>query len=216
MVSDCSSICADDFLAFDALSDMAKSDAFHVDKNSNNTESISKPTDFIESIVIEVVVKDSFAVTLGTEDSLENVPDCKQGAVIVQLPPEQASSGSAVRSVFEVANYFQERFHIALDEELDLLMAILSHGSTIVDCQEQWKHAFFDTFLKVDTEIGEGANVTPLAPENVGSTAAVAIVCSSHIIVANCGDSRVVLCRGKESLALFQFFEKHLQERQCY
>ncbi|XP_074362240.1 putative protein phosphatase 2C 6 [Apium graveolens] len=116
----------------------------------------------------------------------------------------------------QVANYFQERFHIALDEELDLLMAILSHGSTIVDCQEQWKHAFFDTFLKVDTEIGEGANVTPLAPENVGSTAAVAIVCSSHIIVANCGDSRVVLCRGKESLALFQFFEKHLQERQCY
>ncbi|KAL8101557.1 hypothetical protein AgCh_033454 [Apium graveolens] len=270
VVSDCSSICADDFLAFEALSDMGRPDAFDVDKSSSNTESISKSTDFIESIVSEVVVKDSLAVTVGTEDSLENVPDCKPDAVVVQLPPEQASSGSAVRSVFEVdyvplwgftslcgrraemedalatvprflkvpiqmligdraldgmkkclshltthffgvydghggsqvANYCQERFHIALAEELDLLMARLSHGSTNVDCQEQWRQAFFDTFLKVDAEIGGGANVAPLAPETVGSTAAVAIVCSSHIIVANCGDSRVVLCRGKEPLAL--------------
>ncbi|KAK6140728.1 hypothetical protein DH2020_025526 [Rehmannia glutinosa] len=38
--------------------------------------------------------------------------------------------------------------------------------------------------------------------ETVGSTAVVAIVCSSHIIVANCGDSRAVLCRGKEPMAL--------------
>lgn len=103
---------------------------------------------------------------------------------------------------FQVANYCQERFHSALAEELDLIMAKLNDGSTNVDCQEQWRQAFFDTFIKVDAEIGGGANVAPLAPETVGSTAAVAIVCSSHIIVANCGDSRVVLCRGKEPLAL--------------
>ncbi|KAL1550609.1 protein-serine/threonine phosphatase [Salvia divinorum] len=42
----------------------------------------------------------------------------------------------------------------------------------------------------------------PLAPETVGSTAVVAVVCSSHIIVANCGDSRAVLYRGKEPIAL--------------
>jgi serine/threonine protein phosphatase PrpC len=30
----------------------------------------------------------------------------------------------------------------------------------------------------------------------------VAIICSSHIIVANCGDSRAVLCRGKQPVPL--------------
>lgn len=269
VVSDCSSICADDFLAFEALSEMGRPDPFDVDKSASNTESISEPTDFVESIVTEVV-KDSLAVTVGIDDNLAKAPDCKPGAVVVQLPPEQASSGPGVRSVFEVdyvplwgftslcgrrpemedalatvprfikipiqmligdrapdgmakclshltahffgvydghggsqvANYCQERFHSALAEELDLIMAKLNDGSTNVDCQEQWRQAFFDTFIKVDAEIGGGANVAPLAPETVGSTAAVAIVCSSHIIVANCGDSRVVLCRGKEPLAL--------------
>ena len=81
-------------------------------------------------------------------------------------------------------------------------MAKLNDGSTNDDCQEQWRKAFSNTFLKVDAEIGGEANAAPIAPETVGSTAAVAIVCSSHIIVANCGDSRVVLCRGKEPLAL--------------
>lgn len=42
----------------------------------------------------------------------------------------------------------------------------------------------------------------PVAPESVGSTAVVAVVCSTHIIVANCGDSRAVLCRGKTSMPL--------------
>ncbi|KAK1355437.1 Protein-serine/threonine phosphatase [Heracleum sosnowskyi] len=82
----------------------------------------------------------------------------------------------------QVANYCQERFHSALAEELDVLMTKLNDGSTNDDCQEQWRKAFSITFLKVDAEIGE-ANVAPIAPETVGSTPAVAIVCSSHIIV---------------------------------
>ncbi|KAH0864081.1 hypothetical protein HID58_081292, partial [Brassica napus] len=41
-----------------------------------------------------------------------------------------------------------------------------------------------------------------VSPETVGSTAVVALVCSSHIIVSNCGDSRAVLLRGKESMPL--------------
>ncbi|KAL8537469.1 hypothetical protein ACS0TY_012554 [Phlomoides rotata] len=96
----------------------------------------------------------------------------------------------------QVANYCRDRIHSALIEELEIMM---SKVDDIKDnCEEQWRSAFSRCFLKVDDEVG----VQGVAPETVGSTAVVAVVCSSHIIVANCGDSRAVLYRGKESMAL--------------
>lgn len=89
-----------------------------------------------------------------------------------------------------------------LAEELETIMGNLSNGIGKEDCQEQWKRAFRNCFLKVDAEVAGKARNEPVAPETVGSTAVVALVCSSHIIVGNCGDSRAVLCRGKEPLAL--------------
>lgn len=91
----------------------------------------------------------------------------------------------------------------------------LVNGSTQDARQVQWERVFNSCFLKVDDEVSgkvsrviipvEDANVTnsePVAPETVGSTAVVAVVCSSHIIVANSGDSRAVLYRGKEPVPL--------------
>lgn len=92
----------------------------------------------------------------------------------------------------------------------------LVNGSTKDMRQVQWEKVFNSCFLKVDDEVGgkvsriipEGdanqckCTSEPVAPETVGSTAVVAVVCSSHIIVANCGDSRAVLCRGKEAITL--------------
>ena len=46
-------------------------------------------------------------------------------------------------------------------------MAKLNDGSTNDDCQEQWRKAFSNTFLKVDAEIGGEANAAPIAPETV-------------------------------------------------
>lgn len=82
--------------------------------------------------------------------------------------------------------------------------------------QVQWQKLFTQCFLKVDDEVGGkvsrgvacdnadacGSIVDPVAPETVGSTAVAALICSSHIIVANCGDSRAVLYRGKEPMSL--------------
>ena len=39
----------------------------------------------------------------------------------------------------------------------------------------------------------------PVAPETMGSAVVIAIICSSHIIVSNYGDSWVVICRGKQT-----------------
>ena len=79
-----------------------------------------------------------------------------------------------------------------------------------VDMKEHWDELFSKCFQRVDDEVsgrvsrlvGGVQESRPVAPENVGSTAVVVVVCSSHLVVANCGDSRVVLCRGKEPEAL--------------
>lgn len=102
----------------------------------------------------------------------------------------------------QVANYCRDRLHSALIEEIEIAKSGLNDGSTKDNCQEQWKQVFTDCFIKIDEEVAGKASLEPVAPETVGSTAVVAIICSSHIIVANCGDSRAVLCRGKEPMAL--------------
>ncbi|KAK9921742.1 hypothetical protein M0R45_030239 [Rubus argutus] len=66
----------------------------------------------------------------------------------------------------------------------------------------------------VDAKVGGKDNLDPVAQETIGSTAIVTLVCSSHIIVANCGDSRVVLCRGKKPMAL-SMDHKPTREDEC-
>jgi protein phosphatase 2C len=108
-----------------------------------------------------------------------------------------------------VANYCRERLHVLLGQELSLLGKELGEMSE-VDMREHWDEVFSRCFKRVDDEVSGQASrpiggvqeCQPVAPENVGSTAVVAVVCSSHLVVANCGDSRVVLCRGKEPVPL--------------
>nr|GLL39928.1 probable protein phosphatase 2C 50 isoform X1 [Ipomoea trifida] len=112
----------------------------------------------------------------------------------------------------QVANYCRERFHLALTEELNTRKEDLHIESVGSNWKEQWEKALFSCFQKVDDEVGgisrsdngfeSDAAVDPIAPEAVGSTAVVSIVCPTHIIVANCGDSRAVLCRGKSAMPL--------------
>uniref|UniRef100_A0A0D9V4W1 protein-serine/threonine phosphatase n=1 Tax=Leersia perrieri TaxID=77586 RepID=A0A0D9V4W1_9ORYZ len=112
----------------------------------------------------------------------------------------------------EVSNYCQDRIHVLLREILSAEIGSRDLGE--VDVKEQWEKAFGDCFQRVDDEVSGrasrpmlanglgGFRFQPVAADNVGSTAVVAVVCSSHVITANCGDSRVVLCRGKEPIVL--------------
>lgn len=116
----------------------------------------------------------------------------------------------------QVANYCRDKIHMALEEEISNIKDNLVDGSDSDPRQVYWENVFTSCFVNVDGEVGgtrsrgvrnkhvdsSNLNFEPVAPETVGSTAVVAVVCSSHIIVANCGDSRAVLCRGKEAIPL--------------
>ncbi|OWM86550.1 hypothetical protein CDL15_Pgr015585 [Punica granatum] len=105
----------------------------------------------------------------------------------------------------QVANYCRDHVQLALAEEIETVRkSITTDRNVIGNCEDQWTKAFTNCFARVDSEVGGNGNPDsePIVPETVGSTAVVAVVCSSHIIVANCRDSRAVLCRGKEAIAL--------------
>ncbi|GER53542.1 protein phosphatase 2c [Striga asiatica] len=115
----------------------------------------------------------------------------------------------------QVANYCRDRIHFALEDELINIKDVMVKDISRDPRQVQWENVFTSCFAKVDEEVSGKTSKTvpsegdddvdmssPIAPETVGSTAVVAVVCSSHIIVANCGDSRAVLYRGKEAIAL--------------
>ena len=121
------------------------------------------------------------------------------------MPPDSNSLCLLFAAPSQVANYCRERIHSVLIEELSKAEELVCGADLSgLESKKQWEKAFVDCFNRVDAEVGGNAATAakPVAPDTVGSTAVVAVVCSSHIIVANCGDSRAVLCRGKQPLAL--------------
>ncbi|KDP34066.1 hypothetical protein JCGZ_07637 [Jatropha curcas] len=270
VASETSSLCGDDFLGFEATSDIGTPSSVDIGKSICSVDVISNATHLVESNVETEAVGDSVSVAVSLEEENGDESDLKPSAGVFQMALEREVSGTVQRSVFEVeyvplwgftsicgrrpemedafatvpqflkvpiqmligdrvfdgmskyithqtahffgvydghggsqvANYCRNRVHSALIEEIEFVKAGLSDGSLKDSCVEQWKKAFTNCFLKVDAEVGGKGTAEPVAPETVGSTAVVAIIFSSHIVVANCGDSRAVLYRGKEPMAL--------------
>ncbi|XP_023735801.1 probable protein phosphatase 2C 6 [Lactuca sativa] len=235
VVSDSSSLCGEDFIAFESLNTLQSEDS---EKGVCSVEGIDRVDDVAKEIVVSdkvssgIVARSVFEVDCvplwgytsmcgrrpEMEDSVATVPRFLKIPIQMLTGEKMTKSLSHLSAHFfgvydghggsQVANYCSGRVHTALQEELEPLMAACSgDGSNVINtensCQDLWKKAFVKCFLKVDDEIGgKQGNLEIIAPETVGSTAVVALICSSHIIVSNCGDSRAVLCRGKEAMAL--------------
>ncbi|KDP22158.1 hypothetical protein JCGZ_25989 [Jatropha curcas] len=84
-----------------------------------------------------------------------------------------------------VAEACRDRFHRVLEEE-------------IVESKEgrgiEWEKVMEGCFQRMDEEVGND--------KMVGSTAVVAVVGKDEVVVANCGDSRAVLCRAGVAVPL--------------
>jgi protein phosphatase 2C len=70
-----------------------------------------------------------------------------------------------------------------------------------VHMKRHWdSHFRSKCFQRVDDEVHRGGSnhVDGLAAQNVSLLAVAVLVCSSHVAVANCSDSRIALFHGKE------------------
>lgn len=91
----------------------------------------------------------------------------------------------------QVSRYCSKRLHELLAEEW-------LRGS----CENQWNDRWKEALTRAYNRADDAFIDKTLAPHTVGSTAVVVILSACQIIVANCGDSRAVLCRGNQVIPL--------------
>ncbi|KAL3499228.1 hypothetical protein ACH5RR_038321 [Cinchona calisaya] len=99
-----------------------------------------------------------------------------------------------------VANACRDRLHHLVEKELQ-------SGNSNTTGELEWTKVMKSCFLKMDEEVvslleGENHMKEQAAERGVGSTAVVVMVGSEELVVANCGDSRAVLCRGGVAMPL--------------
>lgn len=96
----------------------------------------------------------------------------------------------------QVAAACRERMHVVL---ADVAGGSWPEGG---GARERWREMMGECFERVDGEVSAAALGAEATEKTVGSTAVVAVVGGTQIVVANCGDSRAVLCRGGVAVPL--------------
>eukprot|EP00252_Welwitschia_mirabilis_P002988 TRINITY_DN12_c0_g1_i1.p1 TRINITY_DN12_c0_g1~~TRINITY_DN12_c0_g1_i1.p1 ORF type:complete len:595 (+),score=109.02 TRINITY_DN12_c0_g1_i1:1003-2787(+) len=147
------------------------------------------------------------------EDAMTIVPDflslpCSTVGGCAAQEPTNNNQNSSLHffGVFDghggsqASNVCKDRLHKTFLEELREASSD-EHLNDSNNWQAKWERAFTNSFNKVDVEVGEEVLARD-GKANVGTTAVVAVVGACQIIVANCGDSRAVLSRGGNAIAL--------------
>ncbi|KAK4492069.1 hypothetical protein RD792_002863 [Penstemon davidsonii] len=109
-----------------------------------------------------------------------------------------------------VATKCRERLHDVVKEELMLEEKPLEAEISNHDDTDLWKCVMERSFVRMDKEVTWNESLSAncrcelQTPEcdAVGSTAVVAVVTPRKIVIANCGDSRAVLCRNGQAFPL--------------
>lgn len=101
VVSDSSSLCGDDLLAYEAISEILVPNFVDAESNLCNVEVDAKPGPLRQSNVGEILT-DSVALTVGIEEEIAEGSSTKSSTIVVQLPPKDGLSAVVGRSVFEV------------------------------------------------------------------------------------------------------------------
>ncbi|KAG8375099.1 hypothetical protein BUALT_Bualt10G0065100 [Buddleja alternifolia] len=99
----------------------------------------------------------------------------------------------------KVAQACGERLHKCLEKHIE-------KAKKVPEEKLDWEKVMVECFSSMDEEFGENVSRDESeqmeAERKMGSTAVVVLVGKEEVVVANCGDSRAVLCRGGVALPL--------------
>ncbi|KAL8142494.1 hypothetical protein V2J09_015526 [Rumex salicifolius] len=99
----------------------------------------------------------------------------------------------------QVAEACRDRMHRIVEKEI-----AVSGEEKLTD----WERIMGKSFEKMDCEVSgcaekaDGRGSTAVEDKTVGSTAVVAVIGREEVVVANCGDSRAVICRNGTAVPL--------------
>ncbi|KAE8693083.1 putative protein phosphatase 2C 24 [Hibiscus syriacus] len=184
----------------ESVSDEGKKQMVKLKKIRSKTKGTIVKNNSIPSLLLPVIVSE-INPKFGVASVCGRRRDMEDAVAIRPSFHRQGQESSAVgfhyfgvydgHGCSHVATRCGERLHELVKEELE--------------CEEEWKGALARSFTRMDKEVnkwnesvvGAKCRCELQSPESdaVGSTAVVAIVTFDKIVVANCGDSRAVLCR---------------------